>query len=381
MLALLGLDTLATTSSPHLALLEDRKYTGETIGSSSLPTTWKQKYTQPQVGVKRTFLNLGLKNAVLEAGIELREGWKLVDVDERDGKVVAISEDGRREEGDFLVGCDGIHSSVREVVLRSHGVVGREEVEFTGLTQVCLLLLQFWNLSSNICFQTAAITTTPDSLKAVPTMLNIYGPSTHLIAYPVSPTQTSLALTQRSLTSIPETWKKQSPSTTSSSLADALNEFSTWASPVPELLAGAKDGFIKFGLFDRKELPADRWLSESGRIVLIGDAAHPTSPHLGQGANQALEDCYFLFSLLPDFTSLDRESDNLDTDKLREVFTAFAEKRQPRTSILVKGARKLGELRVMGIEGAEGRDEILRKGWEDTEALESKFRGLFSGPF
>ncbi|GJE95746.1 hypothetical protein PsYK624_119330 [Phanerochaete sordida] len=51
---------------------------------------------------------------------------------------------------------------------------------------------------------------------------------------------------------------------------------------------------VKYGIYDRAELKT--W--HQGRVVLIGDAAHPTSPHLVQGANQAYEDVDLLVELL-----------------------------------------------------------------------------------
>ncbi|MCL2586242.1 MAG: FAD-dependent monooxygenase, partial [Streptosporangiales bacterium] len=52
-------------------------------------------------------------------------------------------------------------------------------------------------------------------------------------------------------------------------------------------------GFL-WGMYDREPLP--RW--SDGRLTLLGDAAHPMLPHLGQGVNQALEDAVTLGVLL-----------------------------------------------------------------------------------
>lgn len=145
----------------------------------------------------------------------------------------------------------------------------------------------------------------------------------------------------------------------------------------PEVLRNAianTDRIIKFGLYDRPEIPPEHWFY--GRCVLVGDAAHPTSPHYGQGANQSLEDCWHLSQLLPGADA------DLSTVGLSEVFLKYAERRQPRTAMMVKGARAQGQMRVtFGKEACQKRNEIVKKVWSDEEAVKARFHQLFKEPF
>ena len=83
----------------------------------------------------------------------------------------------------------------------------------------------------------------------------------------------------------------------------------SWSAPGdPEVLREAFDGWdprigqvlaqvdktFRWALYDREPLPT--W--SRGRVTLLGDAAHPMLPHLGQGANQSIEDGMALATLL-----------------------------------------------------------------------------------
>jgi 2-polyprenyl-6-methoxyphenol hydroxylase-like FAD-dependent oxidoreductase len=103
--------------------------------------------------------------------------------------------------------------------------------------------------------------------------------------------------------------------------------FRGWADPVPELIATTPpDRLIRNDILDRP--PDRRWAS--GRAVLIGDAAHPTTPNLGQGGCMAIEDAAVLARSLRGGTDLDR---NLE---------AFIAERFPRTSDITKTSWTFG---------------------------------------
>jgi FAD binding domain len=66
--------------------------------------------------------------------------------------------------------------------------------------------------------------------------------------------------------------------------------------PVPSIL-GDLDGFEPIHFAPIEEIATDRW--DHGRVVLIGDAAHATSPNMAEGASMALEDVLVLAHMLP----------------------------------------------------------------------------------
>ena len=112
-------------------------------------------------------------------------------------------------------------------------------------------------------------------------------------------------------------------------LAYLRSKFAGWAEPVPSILAAtpARD-VLRNDLYDRG--PAGSWAR--GNVVLVGDAAHPMRPHLGQGGCQAIEDA----AVLADFMDLSPDP--------ATAFTRFEAFRRPRVRALVRESRVIGDI-------------------------------------
>jgi salicylate hydroxylase len=107
---------------------------------------------------------------------------------------------------------------------------------------------------------------------------------------------------------------------------EALGFYADWHPQVRALIAGT-DPVFKWALFDRPPLPT--WTR--GRVTLLGDAAHPMLPFMGQGAAQSIEDGFVLARCLA-----------ADRDDPERAVHAYAACRQQRTAALQMASRAAG---------------------------------------
>ncbi|HMH60352.1 MAG TPA: FAD-dependent monooxygenase, partial [Bradyrhizobium sp.] len=117
-----------------------------------------------------------------------------------------------------------------------------------------------------------------------------------------------------------------------------------WHDPIPQLLAAAEN-IVVTATLDVATLPT--WSRK--RVLLIGDAAHATSPHAGQGASIALEDAMRLGRLMR------------DGQELGVTFETFERESRPRAERVVALARRNGSSkREFSAAGAWIRDRMLK---------------------
>lgn len=130
-------------------------------------------------------------------------------------------------------------------------------------------------------------------------------------------------------------------------LAYLRTKFALWAEPIPAIVAATDAAdVLHLDLYDRTR--ARHWAR--GPVVLVGDAAHPMRPHLGQGGCQGLEDAAILASFVA-------QADDLST-----AFARFAAFRRPRVRALMRESAMIGRivnLRPAFLSAAASRATVL----------------------
>lgn len=293
------------------------------LGDNDVPTDIHKVFGYPMRGVRRTELIKALIDTAEAQGIPIRWDHRLTDIEQTDTGVKAIFANGFIDTGAFLVGCDGLHSAARKVLF------GEEPISFLGMTQ------------------TGGISPTPSDMADRARVINWCGNGAHMLSYPISKTHTSWAITLRG-GEARESWRAIDQHEVETIRRTPIAQWRYGASKLIE----TSEKIVKYGLYDRPKL--DSW--HKGRVVLLGDAAHPTPPHLGQGANQTFEDIYYLTRLLGAHPGAAE-----DNATLEKVFTEYEQVRIPRSSMLIEMARNQGESRVVeGLEACLVRNQQVR---------------------
>jgi 2-polyprenyl-6-methoxyphenol hydroxylase-like FAD-dependent oxidoreductase len=127
-----------------------------------------------------------------------------------------------------------------------------------------------------------------------------------------------------------------------------LENFKSWWGPIPDVIESTdEENILVHEIFDRKTIK--KW--HKGRVTLLGDAAHPMLPNLGQGGAQAMEDALMLARYLKRFPQ--------DVEK---ALSHYEQVRIPRVDEIVGGSRMMA--RMMQLENPlaiKARNQLLRK--------------------
>jgi 6-hydroxynicotinate 3-monooxygenase len=241
--------------------------TGEMQFELPLGAEAEQRYGAPYLLGHRADLHTALKTRVPMERIVLDK--KLTDVVQNSGGVTLKFADGTSARADILIATDGLHSRVREILF------GPEQPRFTG------------NVAYRAVFDAARLggLTLDGNCKW-------WGPDRHIVIYYVNPRRDELYF----VTSVPDpAWKRDSWSAMGD-LRELRAAFEGFHPDVIRVIE-ACPAVHKWALADRDPMP--HW--SEGRVMLMGDAAHPMTPTMAQGAAQALEDAMVMARCLDRF--------------------------------------------------------------------------------
>lgn len=280
--------------SAVLERLQLRTWKGELL--SNIKTV--ADFETPSVCIHRSDLLSILAEQIPQRCIHLGERFE--SFEERDGVVVAGFSSGRKAQGHALIGADGLNS-----IMRAH-ILGPSKPIYRG----------YWACRGIAHF--------PLPKQHSHTATETWGSGQRFGIEPMGQGRVFWYATANA----PEGqlgdqlgWK------------DELREkFKQWHTPIPEVIeATEREAILKHDVLDRR--PVRRW--GTGRVTLLGDAAHPTTPNLGQGACMAIEDALVLAQCLT------------PKREIQESLRKYESLRFKRTEYITRESRRAGRIGQM----------------------------------
>jgi 2-polyprenyl-6-methoxyphenol hydroxylase-like FAD-dependent oxidoreductase len=255
----------------------------------------EHKYGTPSVSIHRAELQNTLAEALPDGVLRLGSEYTAF---EQDGNgVTARFADGHDERADVLVGADGIRSTVRTQLF------GAPQPRYSGYT----------------CWRSAARLEHPKLEPELYTQL--YGRGSNFGIFPIGDNNWSWYGTKMTAPGggaggDRAGWKRE-----------ATEQFRNWLEPVPAVIEATDEQvFHRQDIYDLA--PIETW--GEGRVVLLGDAAHATTPTLGQGGCMAIEDSVVLGRVLQ------------AAGDVPAALRSYWEQRRDRANGIVRSARRQG---------------------------------------
>jgi 2-polyprenyl-6-methoxyphenol hydroxylase-like FAD-dependent oxidoreductase len=306
-LAELGLENVASAGRIPDSEAGIRRSDGRLLARTD-PAALERRYGAPLVLLHRGTLH---RQLLSDGTAELVEtGVEVVGASEMDGRAFAMTRAGETLEADLLVGADGIHSTVRADLLADGDPTDSGLLAYRAITDHPgdgLRLGEYWGAGA------------------------VFGLA------PVDGQRLYWYATGDA---------REGDTDEGALIPELLCRFGNWAPEIPETIqATPSEAVLRHALYDRP--PTAAWVG--GATALVGDAAHPMLPFLGQGACQALEDAVVLAESLS------------ESGQVANALHDYERRRRPRVARIVRQSRRIA--RLSHLESAQARairDRIIR---------------------
>ena len=269
---------------------------GETISSDPINSIFLDKYGHSLVTIWWWNLQQILASLLPPEIIYLDR--RFIDFQQNEDGVEIYFANGKTARADLLIGADGIKSAVRKKL------TAEEQLRYLG----------------SFCWR--AVVQCDRSFIEPNELVFIQGNQQFM--YLLNLGDGNISWITRELS--PEYQLSANAAETKSRV---LDEIADWAEPIQAIVqATDAERILEGPICDR--LPLSSW--SKGRVTLLGDAAHPMSPAMGQGANMTFEDAYELANCLSRFSSIEEAFTNYEKNRLErtKIIQAYSAEREMR---------------------------------------------------
>ncbi|SCC70717.1 3-hydroxybenzoate 6-monooxygenase [Acinetobacter albensis] len=270
------------------------------VGRIETGDAFRKRFGNPYAVIHRADIHSSLVEGAQENGdIEIITNCRITEVAQDDNGVTVTDQNGQTYAGQALIGADGVKSIVREKYVGDLALVTGHVVYRAVVPKAEFPEDLQWNAASIWV-----------------------GPNCHLVHYPLrGGEEYNVVVTFHSREQ--EEWGVKD-----GSKEEVLSYFQNVCPKARQLIELPKS-WKRWATADRD--PIDQWTY--GRMTLLGDAAHPTTQYMAQGACMAMEDAVTLGEAL-------RISDN----NITQAFAIYQQARVSRTARIVLSSREMGKL-------------------------------------
>src|SRR5665213_2328106 len=262
--------------------------TGEIIRELPMP---ESLFGAPYLCMHRADLHSALASVLPTEIIHLNK--KLTGLDQQGGEVRMSFADGTKVTADAVSGADGVHSRVREIVVSPGAPINKGRIAYRA------------NFSSAML----------QGRDIGPSRTKWWGIDRHIVIYYTKADRSEIYF----VTSVPERaeWITKESWSAKGDVHELRAEYAGFHADVRAVLEACPDCH-KWAILEREPLP--RW--SDGHVALLGDACHPMTPYMAQGAATAIEDAAILA----------RCFEETQGDDVAGAFQMYEASRKPRTS-------------------------------------------------
>ena len=290
----------------HLDVLEEVQQKGNTINritlgkadltplSDNYQNNIKDIFGYTTVAIHRAKLQKLLFDKIPKSNIHLGKGFHSYE-ELSNGKIKVLFEDGSSIETDYLIGGDGIHSKVRKQLFPG------SKTRYSG--QTCWRGIAGISLDEEFHHRG----------------IELWG---NQIRFGIS------RISENKVYWFAVAIDKQNEKDEADAKKKLLSMFNDFHPIVSNLISStSREHIIRNDISDIK--PLEIW--HKNNILLIGDAGHATTPNMGQGGAQAIEDAYYLSELISKNTN-------------KNIFEIFEQKRRKKVNQIVKQSWNTGKM-------------------------------------